>query len=482
MTSNGYDFQMPSFSVSKLETLADNAVRLLEEFRTLLLSLGVETGNPALVEGYRYDGMDGTSVGYRLSILSNTDNLLRFLGRVGYLYNQEKQRIASLATCFLTHVQAIRDQRNQVRQQAVALKAAGVTAAKIIETLSSDVAGPSFIRHSIWQTRGGARLWRSTKFEEFAETFEEEKSGLVYDRVVSIESVPYEGLVHDVTIGDANHNFVADGVVVSNCGMRLVRTNLRYSEVKPRVKELVDLLFRLVPTGVGVKGSVRLNQSQFEEVMRWGVKWCAENGLGWADDVEKVEEGGSSRCGPFQGQQAGLEPRHKPARDPRLGEPLLRDTGRRPSEVLRPEDGRKFGLVHDDQVVVMVHCGSRGFGHQVGSDYLRMFDEAMKRYQITVQRQRARLRPLRLEGGRGLLRRDGLRGGLAFANRQIIVQRIREAFQQVFHKDPESVDMQIIYDVCHNIAKVERHTVDGGSVGDPSCTGRGRRGASVRGT
>jgi tRNA-splicing ligase RtcB (3'-phosphate/5'-hydroxy nucleic acid ligase) len=462
MTSNGYDFQMPSFSVSKLEALADNAIQLLEDFRTLLLSLGVETGNPALVEGYRYDGMDGPSVGYRLSILSNTDNLLRFLGRVGYLYNHEKQRLASLVTCFLTHVQAIRGERNQVRQQAVALKAAGVTAATIIGTLSSDVAGPSFIRHSIWQTRGGARLWRSTRFEEFAETFEEEKSGLVYDRMVSIESVPYEGLVHDVTIGDVNHNFVADGVVVSNCGMRLVRTNLRLDDVKPKIKELVDLLFRLVPTGVGVKGFVKLNQSQFEDVMRWGVKWCAENGYGWEDDVDKVEEGGFIK---------GADPSKVSRQASSRGINQLGTLGSGnhycevqvvdPARFFDREMGKKFGLVHDDQVVVMVHCGSRGFGHQVASDYLRVFDEAMKRYRITVRDRELACAPFSSKEGADYYGAMVCAANMAFANRQVIVQRIREAFTQVFHKDAEALDMQIIYDVCHNIAKVERHTVDG---------------------
>jgi tRNA-splicing ligase RtcB len=137
----------------------------------------------------------------------------------------------------------------------------------------------------------------------------EEMDGGVIEQVTNVAMLP--GIVkHSYAMADAHwgYGFPIGGVaafdlekgVISpggigfdiNCGMRLVRTNLRVSEVKPKIKELVDLLFRLVPTGVGVKGFVKINQSQFEDIMKWGVKWCAENDYGWKDDVEKVEEGG----------------------------------------------------------------------------------------------------------------------------------------------------------------------------------------------
>jgi tRNA-splicing ligase RtcB (3'-phosphate/5'-hydroxy nucleic acid ligase) len=416
------------------------------------------------VEGYDYAGIDGPSTGHRLSILSNSPNLLRFFGRVGYLYNRDKQRLASVASCFLSHVQTISDERERVRAQAVAMRAAGVPALQAVGSLASDVEGPSFIRHSIWHTRGHAGIWPSVRLDQFAATSEEGESGLVYDKIVSIESVPYDGPVYDVTIGDANHNFVSDGIVVSNCGMRLVRTNLRYSEVKPRIKELVDLLFRLIPTGVGVKGFVKLNQPQFEDVMRWGVKWCAENDYGWDDDVEKVEEGGYIK---------GADPSKVSQQASSRGISQLGTLGSGnhycevqvvdPARFFDSKMGKHFGLVHDDQVVVMVHCGSRGFGHQIGSDYLRVFDGAMKKYGITVRDRELACAPFSSKEGEDYYGAMVCAANMAFANRQVIVMRIREAFKQVFHKDPEALDMHIIYDVCHNIAKVERQKVDGSS-------------------
>lgn len=249
-----------------------------------------------------------------------------------------------------------------------------------------------------------------------------------------------------------------------NCGMRLIRTNLRYSEVKSHVKELVDLLFRLIPTGVGVKGFVKLNQAQFEDVMRWGVKWCAENDYGWDDDVDKVEEGGYIK---------GADPSKVSKQASSRGINQLGTLGSGnhyceiqvvdPSRFFDREVGKRFGLVHDDQVVVMVHCGSRGFGHQIGSDYLRVFDGAMKKYGITVRDRELACAPFASKEGGDYYGAMVCAANMAFANRQVIVMRIREAFKQVFHKDPEALDMHIVYDVCHNIAKVERHRVDKGS-------------------
>ncbi|MDA4122986.1 MAG: RtcB family protein [Thaumarchaeota archaeon] len=247
-----------------------------------------------------------------------------------------------------------------------------------------------------------------------------------------------------------------------NCGMRLIRTNLRFQDVKPKVKELVDLLFKLVPAGVGVKGSVRINQSQFEEVMRHGVKWCAENGYGWADDASMVEEGGFIK---------GANPSKVSAQASSRGISQMGTLGSGnhyleiqvvdPARYFDPKMGKHFGLIHDDQVVIMVHCGSRGFGHQIGSDYLRIFDGAMKRYGIAVRDRELACAPFSSKEGEDYYGAMACAANMAFANRQVIVHRIRDAFQTVFHRESEALDMHIIYDVCHNIAKVEEHDVDG---------------------
>jgi tRNA-splicing ligase RtcB len=171
-----------------------------------------------------------------------------------------------------------------------------------------------------------------------------------------------------------------------NCGMRLIRTNLSFSEVNPKIKELVDLMFRLVPAGVGVKGFLRVSDSQFDEIMKYGVKWCAENDLAWEDDPSHVEEGGFIKgADPSkvsrQARSRGIEQLGTLGSGNHYLEIQVVDPGR----FYDPNLAKHFGIVKDDQVMVMVHCGSRGFGHQIGSDYLRIFDGAMKRYNLTVR-------------------------------------------------------------------------------------------------
>jgi tRNA-splicing ligase RtcB len=461
-TSNGYDFRMPAFSVNKLERLSGSAFQLLEDFRTLLQSLLIDTSPPVRVEGYGYDGIDGRSTGFRVGILSNTENLLRFFSQIGYMYNREKRRLASVASCYLSYLQRIRAERNLVRQKAVVMYASGISAGKIVESLASEVAGPNFIRHSIWNTRGRARVWQSMKLDAFAQKFEAGKSGLVYDKIQSIESVAYDGLVYDVTIGDDNHNFVSEGIVVSNCGMRLIRTNLRFADVKPKIKELVDLLFRLVPAGVGVKGFVNVNQSQFEEIMKFGVKWCTENDYGWEDDVSHVEEGGFIKgANPSKVSNQASSRGIKQLGTLGSGNHYLEIQVVDPSRHFDRELAKNFGIVDEDQVLVMIHCGSRGFGHQVGSDYLRVFDGAMRKYGITVRDRELACAPFSSKEGEDYYGAMVCAANMAFANRQVIVHRVREAFKKVFHREAEALDLHIIYDVCHNIAKVEKHKLDG---------------------
>jgi tRNA-splicing ligase RtcB len=249
-----------------------------------------------------------------------------------------------------------------------------------------------------------------------------------------------------------------------NCGMRLIRTDLCYSEVRPKVKELVDTIFRLVPAGVGVKGTLRVSESQFDEIMRYGVKWCAENGLAWEDDPSHVEEGGY-----IKGADTSKVSRQ--ARSRGIDQLGTLGSGNHYLEIQVVDPARffdaglakDFGIVHDDQVMIMIHCGSRGFGHQIGSDYLRVFDGAMKRYGLMVRDRELACAPFSSKEGKDYYGAMVCAANMAFTNRQVIVQKVREAFSKVFRRDAEALGMEMVYDVCHNVAKVERHSSDGGS-------------------
>jgi tRNA-splicing ligase RtcB len=247
-----------------------------------------------------------------------------------------------------------------------------------------------------------------------------------------------------------------------NCGMRVLRTTLTEAEVRPRLHELVDALFAAVPTGVGARGFVRLDDASFGDVMREGAGWCVRHGYGWPEDLEATEGGG---CLP------GADPAHVSARALARGREQLGTLGSGnhyleiqvvpPGGVHDAAVARALGIEGPGQVLVMLHCGSRGFGHQVGTDYLRLFDGAMRAYGIVVNDRELACAPFRSPEGQAYFAAMTAAANTAFANRQVITHRVREVMSRVFARDPRELGLSLIYDVCHNTAKLERHVVEG---------------------
>ncbi len=247
-----------------------------------------------------------------------------------------------------------------------------------------------------------------------------------------------------------------------NCGVRSVRTNLTLEELKPKLNQLMDVLYQLVPAGVGSTGFVKLNTERFKEIMVKGVDWCIQNGYGWKEDCERVEQ---------QGRIQGADPEKVSQKAISRGIDQLGTLGSgnhylevqvaQTSKIYHPEAARVFGIDRPDQIFVMIHCGSRGFGHQIATDYLRLFTEAMKKYNIRVLDKELACAPYSSPEGRDYYGAMVCAANAAFANRQVILHRVREAFGRVFNKDPEDLGMYIVYDVAHNIAKLEEHLVNG---------------------
>ncbi|HYB41204.1 MAG TPA: RtcB family protein [Candidatus Methylomirabilis sp.] len=264
--------------------------------------------------------------------------------------------------------------------------------------------------------------------------------------------------------------FRADSGIISpggigfdiNCGMRVMRTDLTEDEVRPRLAELVDALFGSVPSGVGAHGFVRLSEAEFEHVMVQGAGWCVARGYGWPEDLDHIEGRG---CLP------GADPVHVSARAMARGQEQLGTLGSgnhyleiqvvRPGGIHDERAARALGVSGPGQVLVMLHCGSRGFGHQIGTDYLKLFDRAMKRYGIGVRDRELACAPFRSPEGQAYFAAMTAAANTAFANRQVITHRIREVFASVFGRDARALGLRVIYDVCHNTAKLERHALDG---------------------
>ena len=247
-----------------------------------------------------------------------------------------------------------------------------------------------------------------------------------------------------------------------NCGMRLVTTNLTFKELQPKLKELVDLLFKRVPAGVGARGFLRPTPAQFAEVMQAGAKWCIEQGYGWEEDLERIEEYGCiSGANPDKVSERAVQRGLQQLGTLGSGNHYLEIQVAEAKNIFLPEIAKKLGIYKPDQICVMVHCGSRGFGHQIATDYLKIFLSAMPKYEITVRDKQLACAPFQSVEGQNYYAAMACAANSAFANRQVILHRIRECFSQVFNRSPEDLELHLVYDVAHNIAKVEKHVVDG---------------------
>jgi len=248
-----------------------------------------------------------------------------------------------------------------------------------------------------------------------------------------------------------------------NCGMRLVITNLTLDDVQPRLKEIVDLLFQRVPAGVGSHGFLKLSRDDFRNVVEQGARWCLERDLGWKEDLELTEENGCiSGADAGKISQRAIDRGYNQVGTLGSGNHYLEVQVVRPDDVRDKELAAKFGITIPNQVVVMFHCGSRGFGHQVATDYLQIFLKVMEnKYGIKILDRELACAPFESPEGRDYFAAMKCGLNMSFANRQVILERIREVFSEVFGRSAEDLGMRMIYDVAHNTAKLEKHTVDG---------------------
>ncbi len=252
-----------------------------------------------------------------------------------------------------------------------------------------------------------------------------------------------------------------------NCGMRILRTNLSVDEIKPKIKEITDLLFKMIPAGVGAtayqepKEISKLSEGTFREVVEEGVNWAVRNGYAWKNDLERIEEHGKIKGADFSKVSKDAFNRGKS----QLG---TLGSGNHYLEIQKidkifDEDTAKqwdLGTV-PNQACIMLHCGSRGFGHQICTDYLDTFVSAMNKYKIKVPDKQLACAPFNSEEGQNYFKAMSCAINFAFVNRQLIVYQIRKAFEKVFGKSAEELGLEIIYDVCHNTAKIEDHKING---------------------
>jgi tRNA-splicing ligase RtcB len=248
-----------------------------------------------------------------------------------------------------------------------------------------------------------------------------------------------------------------------NCGTRVITTNLREDDIRPLLRELVNQLYRDAPPGLGGHGFLRLKRADLDGLLVEGAAWMVERSYGEPEDLDATESGG---------RLDGADPAAVSERARERGLAQLGTIGsgnhflevQAVDEVFDSEVARAFGIDGTGQVVVFFHCGSRGFGHQVCQDYLRVMERASRSYGIELPDKQLACAPIRSPEGASYLAAMACGANFAWANRQAITHQIRRAIMKVTGRNKEDLGLRVMYDVAHNIAKMERHSLGGREV------------------
>jgi len=268
-------------------------------------------------------------------------------------------------------------------------------------------------------------------------------------------------------IGGVAGTRVKDGVISPggvgfdiNCGVRLLRTNLTEEEARPKIEQLIGELFVNIPSGLGSEGKIRVSEKELDKVLIKGSHWAVEKGYGNAEDIVVTEESGCIK---------GANPDKVSSKAKKRGIPQLGTLGSGNhflevevvDEIYDRDAATAMGISEVGQVLVLIHTGSRGFGHQVCTDYVALLGEAVKRYGINLPDRQLACAPVNSPEGQDYLAAMSCAANYAWTNRQCIAHWARESFIKVFGKSIRELGMEQVYDVAHNIAKIEEYTIDG---------------------
>ncbi|MDE3089255.1 MAG: intein-containing RctB family protein [Chloroflexota bacterium] len=454
-----YNFYTPLLSLTKRKPFLASGRRFMRDLGQILAEFGVETKTISV-------RVENKSHRLRLVLSSQPASLLNLWSKVGFEYNQSRRALANVATQYIKQKQSVVSERARAAGDAVALQNAGAARAEIFARLTSPHINQRFIERSLYEGRGtpprvAANFSMFDAYRTDA-TAGLGDSGMVWARVARNEEIPFDDPVYDFTVAHHDHNFIANGFVVSNCGVRLLASHVSAEEIAPYVQDLANALYRNCPSGVGSEGSVPLNAKQLDDVLENGSEWALRNNYARREDLNRTEE-----FGKLAGADAGAVSNRAKAR----GKGQLGTLGAgnhfieidHVVEVFDADVADRLGLF-PDQVVVQIHCGSRGLGHQVCTDYVNDFQRAVREYNIELPDRELVCAPFSSPEAQQYFKAMAAAANYACANRQILAYHIRHSFEQALAGRARDFELQQIYDIAHNMAKVEEHVVDGARV------------------
>ena len=461
--NHDYNFYCPIISMNKKEGFVESGRIFLEQVSYLLGEFGVRTQKISQRTEYT-NKKGGRSYRLRLILSGQAGDLINLYSKIGFEYNRKRQFLANVAVQFLKSKQLIIRERSKVAIRALELRRKiGIGAKDIHQQIDSAYVNLRFIERSIYEGRKtDPRVSsNSLSFSKFLEKHTEGLgiSGMVWDEIIGKRETSFWGHVYDFTVKHPHHNFIANNFVVSNCGVRLLRTNLTLPDIKDRLHNLLAGLFSNIPCGVGSTSSLRLSSRELKTVLRDGAKWAVKRSYGQEDDLERTED---------YGAMPGADPEKVSQKALKRGTNQLGTLGSGNhfleidlvEKIYLPEIAEVFGL-EEGQIAVAIHSGSRGLGYQVCDDYLAVMRQAIEKYKISLPDRQLSCAPLSSPEGQDYFAAMASAANFAWTNRQVMTHWTREVIQRVLGISPKALGMRLVYDVCHNIGKFELHSWDG---------------------
>jgi tRNA-splicing ligase RtcB (3'-phosphate/5'-hydroxy nucleic acid ligase) len=462
VTGHPCNFAAPVLSMNKRQEFGNSGAAFLETIARWLSDFGIEVRPIGRrLEQLNIDGSQ--SLRLRLIISAFPENLRLLWGTIGFEYNRSRTASAAAALQYLALKETWIETRTSIAQEARMMSTSGISPTQIYAHFSGQGVNQRFIERSIYGGRKSSPRIGAVfpSFESFRQEYTEglADSGMVWDRIACIEPAEDPGLVYDFTMDHDHHNFIANRFVVSNCGVRLLGSSIDLEEAEDKLDLLATALNEHCPSGVGVKGALRVTQNELDKVCVEGARWALSQGYATEQDLRRTEE---------EGRLEGADPSKVSPRAKERGRPQLGTLGAGNhfievdvvDQVFDAEAAQAMGL-RRGSLAVLIHSGSRGFGHQICSDYVKEFQGAIKKYNIKLPDRELVCAPLDSPEGQAYLAAMRCAANYAFTNRQVLAYHARRAFEDVFEGKVTNWNLHQVYDIAHNMGKIETHEVDG---------------------
>ncbi len=454
-TLNGINFYEPTVSINKHVDIKENGINFLNGIKKLLKNFKIKTRRIAEVD--KYSGKKDKTIRLRLQIAGNSNNLIKLFEKIGFGYCEKRKLLSLAAIVYLKKKRAEIKKRKRASRLAKELYTENGAQVLYNQKLRK-IVNKRFIERSIWGNRK-AKPRPSVNFPRF-ETFIQQnsksfKSGIWWDRVRNKQIIKnFKETLYDITVDHKSHNFIADNFVVSNCGVRLIATNLVEKEIRQKLPQLIENLYKIAGAGLGEESKLTLTTKEIKQVLKKGSRWAVENGYGKSEDLKHTEN---------NGQMQPANPDTLSDKAIKRGKPQLGTLGsgnhflevQKLIKIFDQSKAKELGINKVNQITVMIHCGSRGLGHQVATDYSKEFKSVMKKYNISIPDSHLACVPFNSPEGQKYFKAMNCAANYAFANRQLIMHKARKVFGKVFQTKPDKLGLNLVYGVTHNMAKLE---------------------------